>query len=86
MVGYSGVTDVDGSGAKIMISDNLGWPNALTISYDTQELFYGDAREDYIAVSNLDGSNRRIMLSRQHSSKIILHHIFAFSVFEDFIY
>jgi len=25
-----------------------GWPNALAISYETNEVFWADAREDYI--------------------------------------
>ena len=83
---HIGRAGMDGSEVRILVSDNLGWPNALTISYETQELFYGDAREDYIAVTDLDGGNRRIIFSRKHSSKAILHHIFALSVFEDFLY
>ena len=61
---HIGRANMDGSDSQIILEDNLGWPNAIAISYDTQELFFGDAREDYIAVSNLDGSNVRTILSR----------------------
>ena len=83
---HIGRANMDGSDLKIIIEDNLGWPNAIAISYDTQELFFGDAREDYIAVANLDGSNVRTILSRGESPKAKLHHIFAISVFEDYVY
>lgn len=61
---YIGKAGMDGSGQRILVNDSLGWPNALTISYETNELFWADAREDYIAVSDLEGMNRKIVLSR----------------------
>ena len=63
-----------------------GWPNALAISYETNELFWADAREDYIAVADLDGRNPHIVLSRGDNTNAQLHHIFAMTVFEDYIY
>lgn len=52
---HIGKAGMDGSNPKVIISKNLGWPNALTISYETGEIFWADAREDYIAVADLDG-------------------------------
>lgn len=83
---YIGKAGMDGSKQKIIIQDNLGWPNALTISFETNELFWGDAREDYIAVSDLDGKNQRIILSRSINPTLKLHHIFAIAVWEDKIF
>ncbi|ENN73359.1 hypothetical protein YQE_10039, partial [Dendroctonus ponderosae] len=51
---HIGKAGMDGSSPKVIISKNLGWPNALTISYETSEVFWADAREDYIAVADLD--------------------------------
>lgn len=65
---YIGKAGMDGSGQRILVNDSLGWPNALTISYETNELFWADAREDYIAVSDLEGMNRKIILSRGKNS------------------
>ena len=58
----------------------------MAISYETNELFWADAREDYIAVADLEGRNPRIVLSRGDNSNARLHHIFAMTVFEDYIY
>lgn len=55
---------MDGSNPKVIVNESLGWPNALTISYETSELFWADAREDYLAVSNLDGKNIKIIATR----------------------
>lgn len=61
---YIAKAGMDGSDVRIIINDTLGWPNAITISYETQEIFWGDAKLDYIAVADLDGKNRQIVLSR----------------------
>ena len=60
---HIGRAAMDGSGQEIIISNNLAWPNALTIAYDTEELFFGDAYLKFIAYSNLDGSDIRIVAS-----------------------
>ena len=58
----------------------MGWPNALTICYITKHLFWGDAREDFLMMSDLEGRNRRVVLSTD------LPHIFALTMFEDYVY
>lgn len=83
---HIGKAGMDGSNPTIIVNDSLGWPNALTLSYETNELFWGDAREDYIAVTDLDGKNRRVVMSRAKNPKLMLHHIFALAVFEDYLY
>ncbi|KAG8233630.1 hypothetical protein J437_LFUL001041, partial [Ladona fulva] len=83
---YIGKAGMDGTNRKVIVNDSLGWPNALTIAYETGELFWADAREDYIAVSDLDGKNRRIVLSRAKDSTLMLNHIFALTIFEDYLY
>ena len=61
---YIGKAAMDGTGVRILIKDTLGWPNALTISYETREIFWGDAKLDYIAVADFDGKNQQTVLSR----------------------
>ena len=57
---------MDGSHAEVVVSEGVGWPNAIAIDFSSRELFFGDAREDYLAVVNLDGPGRaRKVLSRQ---------------------
>ena len=55
---------MDGSRPEVLVSKGVGWPNALAIDYATGEVFFGDAREDYIAAMNQDGSALRKILSR----------------------
>ena len=49
---------MDGSQRSKPVVDNLGWPNAITIDYITNRLFWADARLDYIAHTDLDGRIR----------------------------
>ncbi|KAJ8961610.1 hypothetical protein NQ314_005912 [Rhamnusium bicolor] len=83
---HIGKAGMDASEPRVLVKKNLGWPNALTISYETNELFWADAREDYIAVADLDGNNVRIVASREKSPKLQLHHVFAIDIWEDYIY
>ncbi|CAH1393043.1 unnamed protein product [Nezara viridula] len=83
---HIGKAGMDGSQQRYIIQEGLGWPNALTIDYDDQLIFWADAREDYIACADLEGKNRRIILSRSKIPSLSLHHVFAIAVFEDSIY
>ena len=38
----------------------IGWPNALAADVNAHKLFWADAREDYIAYCDFDGSNPNI--------------------------
>jgi low-density lipoprotein receptor-related protein 1 (alpha-2-macroglobulin receptor) len=56
----------------VLIADGLAWPNALTVAHPADELYFADAREDYIAVADLDGNNVRILFSRGESVPCVL--------------
>lgn len=83
---HIGKAGMDGSNPRIIAEDGFGWPNALTISFETKELFWGDAREDYIAVSDLEGRNRKVIINRSINPSVKLHHVFALAIWEDRIY
>ncbi|KAK8724240.1 hypothetical protein OTU49_011302, partial [Cherax quadricarinatus] len=82
---HIGKAGMDGSDQRIIVNSSLGWPNALTISYVTEELFWADAHQDYIALSDLDGNKIRIIRDRDTAPKHV-QHIFAITVFEDYLY
>lgn len=71
---------MDGSGYTLIITEKLGWPNGLTIDYETNRLWWADAHLDYIEFANVDGSGRRIVIQGK------ITHVFAITVFEDWIY
>ncbi|KAL7046079.1 hypothetical protein ACKWTF_002468 [Chironomus riparius] len=83
---HIGLSGMDGSNPEFIITKNLGWPNALTISFETNELFFGDAREDFISVCDLDGKNRKVVAHRKFNPNLNLHHIFSIAVWENRVY
>lgn len=80
---YIGKLGMDGSNFTRILTweDDIAWPNALTIDFFTDKLYWADAHLDYIAMSDLEGKHRHIVIS---GSKV--PHVFALSLFDDFIY
>ena len=37
---------MDGYNPKPIIQDNLGWPNGLSVDFDSRKIFWADARLD----------------------------------------
>ena len=83
---HIGRASMDGSNVTLIIESDLGWPNALALDYVNGELYFGDAREDYIAVTDYHGNKIRMVLVRGLTPSARLQHIFALTVFEDYIY
>lgn len=67
---HIGRAGMDGSRARVIVSERLGWPNALTVAPRAGELYFADAREDYVAVAALDGSGVRVLFSRGTGSTL----------------
>lgn len=84
---HIGKAGMDGLDAKLIVTGHIGWPNALTLSFETNELFFGDAREDFISICDFDGKNRKIVAHRnRHNPSLNLNHIFSIAVWEDKVY
>ena len=48
MNAYIGKIGMDGSNATKLVTDKLGWPNALTIDFETNRIWWADAHLDWI--------------------------------------
>eukprot|EP00916_Digyalum_oweni_P010684 GHVL01017809.1.p1 GENE.GHVL01017809.1~~GHVL01017809.1.p1 ORF type:complete len:900 (-),score=79.94 GHVL01017809.1:617-3316(-) len=73
---------MNGKKRQDVITEDITWPNGLTIDYVDNRLYWIDAKTHQIGSSDLDGSNRRMVL-RGHQ---YLGHPFAITVFEDYLY
>lgn len=80
---YIGRANMDGTDQREIVN-GLAWPNALAIDYVTREIFYGDAKLDYIAVCDYEGKRRQVLIDKRNSRTI--SHVFALSVFENDLY
>ena len=52
---------MDGKNRSVIHNTSLVWPNALTLDFQNQVLYWADASLDKIESSNVDGSNRRLI-------------------------
>lgn len=68
---------LDGSNQHVLVDTNLIWPNGLTIEHSTptKHLYWADAGKKWIETSNVDGTNRRRLITFQlpHPFGITLH-------------
>ena len=55
---------MDGTSRTVLHNTRLFWPNAMTLDYNTQTLYWMDARLNRMERSNADGSNRRLLSTR----------------------
>lgn len=73
---------MDGTSRCVIVNTTLGWPNGLTLDYDTQTLYWVDALLDKIEKSNVDGS-MRVLLPTPES---VIQHPFGITFFRGYIY
>lgn len=77
---YIGKIGMDGSNfTQILTHENdIAWPNALTIDYFTERIYWADAHLDYIASADLEGRHKHVVLSGDR-----VPHVFALTLFDD---
>ena len=61
--------------------NDIAWPNALTVDYFTDRVYFADAHLDYIAYTDLEGKHRHVVIS---GTKV--PHVFALTLFDDEIF
>uniref|UniRef100_H2Z4K3 EGF-like domain-containing protein n=1 Tax=Ciona savignyi TaxID=51511 RepID=H2Z4K3_CIOSA len=76
---------MDGSQRHTVASRNLHWPNGITIDYTRNQIYWADAKYHIIEKANLDGGNRRAVISRGEMKGCLLHP-FGVAIFEDKLY
>lgn len=74
------VAYMDGTSAKTLISDRLGWVNGLALDWPNERLYWVDARHRVIETSRLDGTDRRKILSNLSKNP------YSIAVFQNSIY
>ncbi|KAI4889838.1 hypothetical protein NFI96_000007 [Prochilodus magdalenae] len=49
---------MDGSSRRVIVEEEIYWPNGLTIDLQEQKLYWADAKLSFIHRANLDGTAR----------------------------
>lgn len=57
-------SNMDGSNRKIIADTHLFWPNGLTIDYAGHRMYWVDAKHHVIERADLDGKNRKAVISQ----------------------
>ena len=73
--------EMDGSMRRTIVTENLAWPNGLTVDLTTNRLFWTDALLDKIEVSDLNGRNRQLIMPATANI-----HPFGLAVYQDMLY
>ncbi|XP_076154846.1 low-density lipoprotein receptor-related protein 2 [Alosa pseudoharengus] len=77
---YIGRVGMDGTNASALITTKLEWPNALTIDYTTNKIFFADSHLGFLDYADMDGQNRHRAIAGS------LPHPFAVTLFEDTVF
>ena len=73
--------EMDGSARRAIVTENLAWPNGLTIDQATNRLFWADAKLDKIEVSDLNGGKRQLIMSSAANI-----HPYGLAVYQNMLY
>ena len=71
---------MDGSQRTALHNSSLTWPNALTVDYERQVLYWADASRDVIESSRTDGTLRRVVTAQG------IFHPFAITYWDNRLY
>lgn len=73
---------MDGSNMTRILTyeNNLAWPNALTVDYFSERLFWADAHLDYIGSCDFEGRHRHVVLSGDKVSPVNDNYIIFFII------
>lgn len=71
----------DSATRKAIITENIGWPNGITIDYTLNRIWWTDAKLHTIESADLNGKHRKVFLKARP-----LKHPFGISVFLDSVF
>lgn len=49
---------------KVIVSEDIFWPNGLTVDYDAELIYWLDAKLKFIAMMDYDGNNMQKIVSK----------------------
>lgn len=65
---------------KVIVHENIFWPNGLAVDYDAQLVYWLDGRLNFVEVMDYDGRNRKTVIKEG------VIYPFALTVFQNKLY
>uniref|UniRef100_A0A2S2P0K4 Low-density lipoprotein receptor-related protein 6 n=2 Tax=Schizaphis graminum TaxID=13262 RepID=A0A2S2P0K4_SCHGA len=73
-------SNLDGNDRIVLLKDDLGWPNGITLDIKARTLYFCDAKTDRIEVVGMNGEDRKELVSEN------LPHVFGLTQLGDYLY
>ncbi|KAK3794407.1 hypothetical protein RRG08_019374 [Elysia crispata] len=73
---------MNGAYRSTIVSQNITWPQGLTIDHYSRRLYWVDAKQHTISSAKLDGSDQQVVIY----SHISLPHPYGVTLFEDYVF
>ena len=75
---------MDGADCRPLVSNNITWPNAISLDYINQMVYWADAHFDAIFVVDYNGNDGRLVAGGPGQDQI--SHPFAMSLYRSYLY
>ncbi|KAK2708068.1 hypothetical protein QYM36_015679, partial [Artemia franciscana] len=77
-----GRSPLDGSDPQKIVIGEVGWPNGITVDYQIERIYWADAKLDFIASADLDGSKMKKITQQAGTT----NHPFGVAVYKTVVY
>lgn len=71
--------NLDGTGRRVLISQDIVWPNGIAVDEPVDRIYWADAHRDTIESATIEGADRKLIVKDAT-------HPFGIAVFEDKVY
>lgn len=75
--------NMDGTDQKVLVDEDIAWPNSLTIDISTYTVYWADAKLEFSGIYSIDynGNNRRVVYRGMN-----LQHPFSLTFYDNRLY
>lgn len=68
------ISGMDGSNPRILVTENIIWPNGIAVDHVTDRLYWADAKLRKIETMKIDGTDRRVSIYYSLTTSYIYFH------------
>lgn len=53
--------NLDGSGRKVLVNEDIIWPNGIAIDYPNSRIYWVDTKKQTVETSDMEGQDRHVV-------------------------